>query len=187
MKVPGLAVSFALLGFTSLASYSGAQATATVKAVLESVSTRPVAPDFALEDTNGTIRRLTDYKGQVILLDFWATTCGGCVQEIPMLIQVAQEYRARGLTAIGVAEDIAYADLKGPREAWDRVRPFVRDHQVSYLVVMGDSRVTADYKIQALPLTHLVDRAGRIAATYHGVVDRPNLEANIRTLLSERR
>ena len=63
-----------------------------------------------------------------------------------MLIEVAKTYEDRGLATIGVSEDIVYADLKNADEAWDRVRPFVRDRQVPYLVVMGDGRVTADYE-----------------------------------------
>ena len=140
-----------------------------------------------MKDTTGKVVRLSEYRGRVVLLDFWATTCAGCIQEIPMLIEVAKAYESRGLATIGVSEDIAYADLKNADEAWDRVRPFVRDRQVPYLVVMGDSRVTADYDIKALPLTYLVDSKGRVAATYSGVVARGNLEANIKALLAESR
>jgi hypothetical protein len=84
-----------------------------------------------------------------------------------------------------VSEDILYEDLKGPDEAWRRVNPFVRDHKIPYAVLMGDDQVTAVYGIKALPLTYLLDTRGRIAATYAGVVDRPNLEANLNLLLSE--
>ena len=104
-----------------------------------------------------------------------------------MLIEVEKAYERRGLSTIGVSEDIAYAGLKNADEAWDRVRPFVRDRQVPYPVVMGDSRVTATYDIKALPLTYLVDAKGRVAATYGGVVERANLEANIKALLAESR
>jgi len=139
------------------------------------------------KSATGKIARLSEYRGRVVLLDFWATTCGGCIQEMPMFIEVANAYERRGLTTIGVSEDIAYAGLKNADEAWDRVRPFVRDHQVPYPVVMGDSRVTAAYDIKALPLTYLVDAKGRVAATYSGVVERANLEANIKALLAESR
>ena len=94
-------------------------------------------------------------------------------REIPIFIEVAKAYEGRGLATIGVSEDIADADLKDADEAWDRVRPFVRDHQVPF------------YGITALPLTGLVDAKGRVAATYSGVVARGNLEANIKALLAE--
>lgn len=122
-----------------------------------------------------------------MLLDFWATKCGGCVQEIPAFIEVARIYERKGLSTLGVSEDMLYEDLKTPDEAWDKVRPFVREHKVGYRIVMGDDRVAEGYEIKALPLTYLIDPKGRIAAKYAGVVDRPNLEANIRMLLAEPR
>jgi cytochrome c biogenesis protein CcmG/thiol:disulfide interchange protein DsbE len=159
----------------------------TVRANLEAAGTRRSAPNFELLDTNGKVVHLSDYRGRAVLLDFWATTCGGCVEEIPAFIEIAATYQGQGLTTIGVAEDIAYANLKDANEAWSRVRPFVRDRKLNYLILMGDSQVTRHYDIKALPLTYLIDSAGRVAATYLGVVDRENLEHNIRTLLAEGR
>ncbi len=176
----------ALLGLVVSSTLGVAQAK-SVQAVLKAPGGRTLAPKFELKDTTGKIVRLSEYRGRVVLLDFWATTCGGCVQEIPMFIEVAKAYEGRGLATIGVSEDIVYENLKNADEAWDRVRPFVRDHKVPYPVVMGDSRVTAAYDIKALPLTYLVDAKGRVAATYSGVVERANLEANIKALLAESR
>ena len=95
-------------------------------------------------------------------------------------------FASKGLATVGVSEDIAYENLKGADEAWTLVKPFVRDHKIRYRVLMGDPEVTASYDIRALPLTYLIDRRGRVAAVYVGKVDRADLEANIRTLLSER-
>ena len=95
-------------------------------------------------------------------------------------------FATKGLSTVGVSMDIAYENLKGADEAWTLVKPFIRDHQVRYPVLMGDREVTASYDIKALPLTYLIDRRGRVAAVYAGRVDRADLEANIRTLLSER-
>ena len=126
-------------------------------------------------------------QGKVVLLDFWATKCGGCVEEIPHFIEIASAYRAKGLRTIGVAEDIIYENLSGADQAWQQVKPFVRDHKMTYPVVLDDRDVHRAYNITALPLTYLLDRQGRIAASYGGVVDRRNVEANIATLLQERR
>lgn len=150
------------------------------------VPQRHVATDFALKDAAGKTVRLSDYRGKVVLLDFWATKCGGCVEEIPWFIDIASAWSAKGLATVGVSEDIAYENLKGPDDAWALVTAFVRDHKVPYPVLMGDEKVTTSYDIKALPLTYLIDRRGRVAAVYTGMVDRANLEANIRTLLSER-
>ena len=80
--------------------------------------------------------------------------------------------------------DILYEDLKGPAEAWSLVNPFVAAHKVDYPVLMGDDGITKRYSVNALPVTYLIDRRGRIAATYVGIVDRANIEANIKTLLA---
>lgn len=187
MTKPGFSVIVAtLLGLLPPVMWGAAQDSTRVRSALEAPNIRRPAPDFALQDGTGKVVRLSDHRGSVVLLDFWATTCGGCVEEIPIFIELATAYRSRGLVTIGVAEDIAYANLSGPDEAWSRVRPFVRDNKVPYTILMGDTRVTTDYEIRALPLTYLLDATGRIAATYQGVVDRTNLEQNIRTLLAER-
>jgi peroxiredoxin len=162
-----------------------AQQTKTVRVGVQPEQQRMLAPEFSLKDATGKTVRLSAYRGQVVLLDFWATACGGCVEEIPAFVEIAQAYSGRGLATVGVSEDIVYEDLKGPEEAWTRVKPFVRDHKMRYAVLMGDDQVTAVYGIKALPLTYLLDTRGRIAATYLGVVDRANLEANINLLLGE--
>jgi peroxiredoxin len=60
---------------------------------------------------------LSDYRGQVVLLDFWATKCAGCVEEIPWFIEITETFAAKGLATVGVSEDIAYENLKGADEA----------------------------------------------------------------------
>jgi peroxiredoxin len=158
-----------------------------VIATLRPLQQRKLAPSFALKDAVGKTVRLSDYRGRVVLLDFWATKCGGCVEEIPWFIEIAQMFATKGLATVGVSEDVAYENLKGPDEAWALVQPFIRDHKVPYPVLMGDQQVTTSYNIQALPLTYLIDRRGRVAAVYAGMVDRADIEANIRTLMAERR
>ncbi|HEX7795714.1 MAG TPA: TlpA disulfide reductase family protein [Vicinamibacterales bacterium] len=162
-----------------------AQGSKTVRVSVQPEQQRMLAPEFSLKDATGNTVRLSAYRGHVVLLDFWATACGGCVEEIPAFVEITQAYSGKGLATVGVSEDIVYEDLKGPEEAWSRVKPFVRDHKMRYAVLMGDEQVTAVYGIKALPVTYLLDTRGRIAATYVGVVDRANLEANINLLLSE--
>src|SRR5262249_40505698 len=157
----------------------------TVRVSVQPEQQRMLAPDFSLKDGTGKTIRLSAYRGRVVLLDFWATACGGCVEEIPAFVEITRAYTPRGLATVGVSEDIVYEDLKGHEEAWNRVNPFVRDRRIPYAVLMGDDQVTAVYGIKALPLTYLLDTRGRIAATYAGVVDRANLETNINLLLSE--
>lgn len=162
-----------------------AQEPKSIRAELQPAAKRRAAPTIALQDGTGRTVRLSDFRGRVVLLDFWATSCGGCVQEIPMFVEVVNANEARGLDAIGVSEDIAYENLESADEAWRRIRPFVRERKIPYPIVLADSRVTMAFNITAIPATFLIDRKGRIAATYVGVVERGNLEANVESLLAE--
>ena len=149
-------------------------------------SSRKPAPDFVLLNASGKPVPLSSFKGKPLLLDLWATKCGGCVQEIPSFIEIHHAYANRGLAVVGISMDILYEDLKGPAEAWSLVNPFVEAHKVDYPILMGDDGITKRYSVEALPATYLIDRHGRIAATYVGIVDRVNVEANIQSLLAER-
>jgi peroxiredoxin len=124
------------------------------------------APDFSLKNASGAIVHLSDFKGKIVLLDFWATECGGCKTEIPWFMEFAHVYKARGVTVIGVSMDILYENLRDAAEGWGRVKPFVAAHGVNYPILMGDERVTAAYRIAALPLTLLIDRNGEIVSTH---------------------
>ncbi len=157
-----------------------------IRAALQPPNTRKPASIFSLLDASSKAIRLSDYRGKVVLLNFWATECGGCRLEIPSFLELDQAYKGSGLVVVGVSMDILYEDLKNAREGWSRVKPFVEAHRVTYPILMGDDNVTKLYDIQALPLTHLIDTKGRIAAVYVGVVDKNNIEANIKVLLRER-
>jgi peroxiredoxin len=156
-----------------------------VRATIQTVESRKPAPSFRLEDVAGKKVQLSDYNGKVILLDFWATECGGCVREMPGFMDLARAYQNKGLVTVGVSVDVLYENLKDSEEAWSRVKPFIQAHKVNYPILMGDDNVTKQYDIQALPLTYIIDKRGRIAVTYLGVVDRDNAEANIRAVLKE--
>jgi peroxiredoxin len=168
-----------------LAAYSFAHA-ADIRVALEPQSARKPAPHFVLLDGSGKSVPLESFKGKPVVLDLWATKCGGCVKEIPSFIEIHHAYSKTGLAVVGISMDILYEDLKGPAEAWSLVNPFVEAHRVDYPILMGDDGITKRYSVNALPVTYLIDRRGRIAATYPGLVDRANLEANIKTLLAER-
>jgi len=159
---------------------------ADIRVAVERQAARKPAPDFVLRDASGNSVSLSSFKGKPLLLDLWATKCGGCVKEIPSFIEIHHIYAGRGLAVVGISMDILYEDLKGPAEAWSLVNPFVAAHKVDYPVLMGDDGIAKRYSVNALPVTYLIDRRGLIAATYVGIVDRTNIEANIKTLLAER-
>jgi peroxiredoxin len=139
---------------------------------------RKPAAGFALQDAAGKTVKTQDYRGKVVLLDFWATWCTGCKKEIPWFSAFQATYGEKGLAVIGVSMD---------EDGWKALRPFLEEHRVPYEMVLGDSATGKGYGIANLPDTFLIDRQGRVAAAYReGLVDRENVEANIKTLLSER-
>jgi peroxiredoxin len=142
-------------------------------------NTRPPAPALALKDARGATVRLADYKGRVVLLDFWATWCTGCKLEMPWFMNFEKQYSHAGLSAIGVAVD---------EEGWHTVKPYLAEHPITYPVVLGNfDTVEKIFKLPAsLPQTLLLDRNGRIAATHSGVVDKDKFEMDIKQLLDER-
>ena len=136
---------------------------------------RKAAPDFALKDSNGKTVKLSDYKGKVVLLNFWATWCGPCKIEIPWFIEFEQRYKDRGFAVIGVTMD---------EESWDTVKPYITEKKVNYRVVMGDEAVGQAYGgVDSLPTTFVIDKEGRIASTHVGLVSKSNYENEIVKLL----
>lgn len=161
-------------------------AAATIQAALKSRSVRTDAPSFSLVDDFGRIKRVSDYRGKVVLLNFWATDCGGCRLEIPWLVDIDNGFRNRNVAVIGVAMDISYDDLKNAEEAWAKVKPFVASNGIAYPILMGESGALKGYDLGALPVSYLIDARGRIAATYVGLIDENNVKVNIETLLAEK-
>jgi cytochrome c biogenesis protein CcmG/thiol:disulfide interchange protein DsbE len=145
-----------------------------VRAVLQPSNQRKPAPEFALKDASGKAVSLRDYHGKVVLLDFWATWCHGCKEEIPWFAEFHRKYTDKGLTVVGVSMD---------DEGWKVITPFVKNAGVPYQIVLGDDATGKHYGISSMPDTFLIDRDGRIAASYSGLVDRDDVEANIRALL----
>jgi len=134
------------------------------------------APDFTLQSASGDDIRLSSYKGQVVLLNFWATWCGGCRIEIPWLMQFEARYRAKGLAVVGVSMDDA---------GWKAVKPFIAARQLNYPVVIGNDALAKSYGLTAMPMTFLIDRKGKIAATSVGIVDKNACEREIIQLLAK--
>jgi len=153
-------------------------AAAPASAELAKAAARKLANDFSLPGRDGKPVKLSSLKGKVVLLDFWATWCTGCKVEIPWFIEFDKAYRAQGLAAVGVSMD---------DEGWKTIEPYLKAHPISYPVVAGNVDAAGPYGISALPVTVLIDRAGRVAARHVGVVDKKQFEAELKQLLAERR
>jgi len=180
--IAGCGVAF--IGMFAIPALHGQQ---DKRASLIPPANRKPAPSFALTTEDGKTTRLSDYRGKVLLLNFWATDCGGCVLEIPSFIELQKAYKDRGFTTVGVAMDISYEGLKDANEAWSRVRPFAAKKGMNYPIAMGDDAISKAYALNAFPATYLIDKSGKMAVAYVGVVvDKDNVETNIKGLLSER-
>jgi peroxiredoxin len=156
-----------------------------VHATIVPQASRTAAPAFQLADMSGMNKQVTDYRGKVVLLNFWATACGGCQLEIPWLIELESAHKSDSFTVVGVSMDTSYEGSKSADEAWSKVKPFVLDHKLNYPVLMGDATLITSYKLGAVPATYLIDKQGRIAATYSGVIDKSDVDSNINKLLAE--
>lgn len=177
-------ISVSVLFVLLIATHPGAQKK-TIQARIQPVGERVPVPTFGLADMSGAVKHLADYRGEPVVVNLWATDCGGCKIELPVFVQVSQRYQDR-VTVVGVSMDIMYENLKSADEAWRRVAPFAAAHGLTYPILMDDGSAEKAFKVTALPATYLIDSAGRIAATYIGIVDAGNLEANLKALLSER-
>src|SRR5580692_5171542 len=113
-----------------------------VHAALISSANRKPAPAFQLVTDSGGKIRISDYRGKVVLLNFWATECGGCVREIPSFIEIEKAYKDKGFAAIGVSMDISYESLKDASQAWGKVKPFMANHGINYPIAMGDDAIS---------------------------------------------
>jgi cytochrome c biogenesis protein CcmG/thiol:disulfide interchange protein DsbE len=144
-------------------------------APIKESSKRNNAPDFSLRDVDGKLVKLSDFRGKVVLVDFWATWCGPCKIMIPWFIDLERKHKDKGFAVIGVSMD---------DEGWDVVKPFLSRMNVNYRVVIGTDPVAQSYGgIEALPTTFLIDREGRIAATHVGLTSRKEFENGVEQLL----
>lgn len=156
-----------------------------VHASLIAAADRKPAPPIQLIAETGKATRLSDYRGKVVLLNFWATDCGGCVLEIQSIIDVQAEYKNKGFTVVGVSMDIPYENLKDAKQAWGKVRPFIAKSKINYPILMGGDSQFKEFGLTQLPDTLLIDKTGRVAAVYVGLISTDNIKSNIRKLLSE--
>ncbi|MDQ2659629.1 MAG: TlpA family protein disulfide reductase [Verrucomicrobiota bacterium] len=134
-----------------------------------------LAPDWQLKDLEGKSVKLSDFKGKVVVLNFWATWCPPCRREIPDFVALQKQYADKGLVVIGVSMDEGGAAV---------VKPFVKKIGINYPVVLGDQKTAAAYGgIRVVPTTFVIDKHGKVAAQHEGGADRTTFEAEIKPLL----
>jgi thiol-disulfide isomerase/thioredoxin len=164
MRLNGFARAVALLAVIAVSSLAGA-------------STQ-MAPDFSLPTRNGDTVSLAKLKGQVVMLNFWASWCGPCRQEMPLLEQMYQKYHRLGFTLVGVNVD---------ENAGDAER-FLSNVPVSFPVALDTKNETSKlYKVQAMPSSIFIDRKGVVRHLHPGYRrgDEAKYQEQIRALLKE--
>lgn len=147
----------------------------SVQTIANASGKSQAAPDWELKDLEGKSIKLSDVKGKVVLLNFWATWCPPCRKEIPALIALQSKYRDQGLVVIGISLDEGGAST---------VKPFATRMKINYPVVIGDEKTAAAYGgIQAIPTTFYIDREGNVAGQHQGDADQATFDATIKPLL----
>ena len=128
-----------------------------------------------MQDADGNVARIADYKGRVVLINFWATWCVPYKEEIPWFIEFERKFKDEGFAVIGIGRDAS---------GWEVARPYMRKMRMNYRVVIGDSRTAYKYGgVDSLPATFLIDKQGRVAAIHFGLVSRKKVEEEIQKLL----
>ncbi len=134
------------------------------------------APDFTLQDLNGEERSLSDFRGKVVMLNFWASWCGFCQSEIPHMKTVYAEYAEQGfeIVAVSMGEDP------------EGLRQFAAENGMEFVILPDVNGVTAvPYQIQSIPKSYFLDEEGVVRAIYSGAIQEETLRTIVKTLLGQ--
>lgn len=119
------------------------------------------APDFTVRDSTQTVT-LSQFRGKIVVLNFWATWCSPCIEEMPSLVQMQQRMKDKGVTVLAVSVDVD----------GDAFKNFVRDHNVNLLAVRDASQKSNElYGTFKFPETYIIDRSGVVRRKFIGAVD----------------
>ena len=177
MKTNRIIIALIFFFVASGAMYLMANTTSTESEAVQNQD-NSVAPDFTLPDINGMKVKLSDLKGKVVALNFWATWCGPCRKEIPDFIELQNMYGKDGLQFVGIALDEGGVDV---------IKPFAGKLKVNYPVLIGNEAVVASYGgMSAIPVTILIDKKGTMRGKFVGMRTKAVMESLILPLLKEK-
>jgi cytochrome c biogenesis protein CcmG/thiol:disulfide interchange protein DsbE len=135
-----------------------------------------VAPDFALADLDGNPLRLSDFRGRPVIINFWASWCGPCVEEFPLLREAASRHADDGLVVIGIVW----------RDRSEAARDFMARNDATWAAAMDPGeRVAGDYGILGPPETHFIGRDGTIVARQIGQISAASMDEKLAAIIEE--
>lgn len=175
----GLAVAMTALAAVSMRSATtrgGDEATGAPAGAGCPAKPTPAKLQFTLKDMYGRDVKLSDYRGKVVLLNFWATWCGPCLAEIPSFVDLQAKYKKQGLEILGVS-------VSDTRE---QLPPFAKEYKINYPLLVGqdhDDLMEAYGAVAAIPVSVLIGRNGVICDRHMGLVDVEEVEREIKALL----
>lgn len=139
------------------------------------------APLFSLQNAEGQVVNAAEFKGKVLILDFWATWCPPCREEIPHFIELQNQYGEQGLQVVGISVD---------QQGWAVVKPFIQENGINYPILMYTEDVYKDYQEliepamrDGIPFTFIIDRQGNVREKFVGYRDKSVFETAIKPLL----
>ncbi len=158
------------------ALFAGAAVLAVAASAL-ALSAGQRAPEIGLRDLEGNNVTMASLRGNVVLVDFWASWCGPCAEEMPVLERLYTTYRGQGLRIVGVSQDRNASNVQG----------FLREHRVSFPIVHDAQHAVAGrYSPPRMPSSYIIDRSGVVRHVHEGfrASDAARMEREIRALLT---
>ena len=138
----------------------------------------PYPPNY--QQSQADLLKLSDLKGKVVILDFWATWCPPCRKGIPDLIEIKKEYKDKDVEIVGISLD---AITRGGATVGDVV-PFMKSYKINYPIVRGDQNIVFSFgNINSIPTTFVLDKEGKVISKYSGLVPKETLVKDIKSVL----
>ena len=174
---PKLARTIGLTFLAGAAIYAFSPAVRNQFGSVRPEAQRVKAGNFTVQSLNGDAWSLEEQRGKVVLVNFWATWCPPCRVETPALVDLHAKYADRGFTIAGISMD---------EEPQDTVPAFVNEYGIPYPILTPTDQLSLMDRVEALPTSILIDKSGRIARTYVGLVTEIGLSDDVEALLSEK-
>lgn len=176
--VVAVVVGFVYFNKSGSTTTASAQSIPAENAAMEAPTDGRMAPDFSLRSTEGKTVKLSDFRGKVVVLDFWATWCPPCKAEIPDFIKLYSQYKNDGFQMLGVSVDQGGLAV---------VKPFMKNYGINYPILMADNQIVSAYGgISGIPTTFVIDKKGRVRGEFVGYRPASVFENLIKELTKEK-